>query len=124
MLERAAAATWGVPASACRAQRHQVTHAASGRCLGYGELAPLAAQQPVPKKAEFHLGKWFVPKAHLTVFVLEPFGHTTGLRFTASSNKIALLASVVDKPPLILARTKGFGAYACHRLSLDRMRVR
>jgi len=52
MLERAAAATWGVPVSECRAQQHQVTHAASGRSLGYGELAPLAAQQPVPRKAE------------------------------------------------------------------------
>jgi len=52
MLERAAAATWGVPASECRAQHHQVTHAASSRSLGYGELATLAAQQPVPKKAE------------------------------------------------------------------------
>src|SRR5262249_48959503 len=43
MLERAAAATWGVPASECRAQQHQVTHAVSGRNLGYGELATLAA---------------------------------------------------------------------------------
>ncbi|HBY36799.1 MAG TPA: twin-arginine translocation pathway signal protein [Delftia acidovorans] len=52
MLERAAAATWGVPAAECRAQQHQVTHAASGRSLGYGALATLAAQQPMPKKAE------------------------------------------------------------------------
>ena len=52
MLERAAAAAWGVPASECRAQHHQVTHAASGRNFGYGALATLAAQQPMPKKAE------------------------------------------------------------------------
>ena len=52
MLERAAAAKWGVPAEECKAQNHQVVHAASKRKLGYGELASLAAQQPVPKKEE------------------------------------------------------------------------
>jgi isoquinoline 1-oxidoreductase beta subunit len=52
MLERAAAAKWGVPAEECKAQNHQVVHASSNRNLGYGELASLAAQQPVPKKEE------------------------------------------------------------------------
>jgi isoquinoline 1-oxidoreductase subunit beta len=52
MLERAAAAKWGVPAEECKAQNHQVVHASSNRKLGYGELAALAAQQPVPKKEE------------------------------------------------------------------------
>ncbi|HEY8461826.1 MAG TPA: molybdopterin cofactor-binding domain-containing protein, partial [Blastocatellia bacterium] len=31
MLERAAAEAWGVPAAECKAQNHQVVHAASGR---------------------------------------------------------------------------------------------
>jgi isoquinoline 1-oxidoreductase beta subunit len=52
MLERAAAAQWGVPVSQCQARNHQIIHVASGRSLGYGELATLAAQQPVPKKEE------------------------------------------------------------------------
>lgn len=52
MLERAAAAKWSVPAEECKAQNHQVVHAASKRKLGYGELASLAAEQPVPKKEE------------------------------------------------------------------------
>ena len=52
MLERAAAEKWGVPASECKAQKHQVVHSGSGRKLGYGELASLAAKQPVPKKGE------------------------------------------------------------------------
>lgn len=51
MLERAAAAKWGVPAGECKAQNHQVVHA-SGKKLGYGELASLAAQQAMPKKEE------------------------------------------------------------------------
>ena len=52
MLERAAAAKWSVPAEECKAQNHQVVHLPSKRKLGYGELAALAAQQPVPKKED------------------------------------------------------------------------
>lgn len=52
MLEGAAAAKWGVPAAECKAQNHQVVHTPSKRKLGFGELASLAAQQPVPKKEE------------------------------------------------------------------------
>ena len=52
MLERAAAARWGVPPTECKAQNHAVVHAASGRQLSYGQLATLAAAQPVPKKEE------------------------------------------------------------------------
>ncbi len=52
MLEAAAAAKWGVPVAECKAQNHQVVHLPSKRKLGYGELAALAAQQPVPKKEE------------------------------------------------------------------------
>jgi isoquinoline 1-oxidoreductase subunit beta len=51
MLERAAAAKWGVPVAQCRAHNHQVVHA-GGRSLGFGELAVLAAKQPVPGKEE------------------------------------------------------------------------
>lgn len=52
MLERAAAAKWGVPVSECKAQNHQVVHKSSKRQLGYGELAASAAQQSAPKREE------------------------------------------------------------------------
>lgn len=55
MLERAAAQKWGVPAAECKAQLHQVVHAKSGKKLSYGELVPLAAKQPLPKKEELRL---------------------------------------------------------------------
>ncbi|HVP39471.1 MAG TPA: xanthine dehydrogenase family protein molybdopterin-binding subunit [Candidatus Saccharimonadales bacterium] len=50
MLVEAAAQTWGVPGSACRAENGQVLHPASGRQLGYGELAERASRLPVPKE--------------------------------------------------------------------------
>jgi len=53
MLVRAAAQQWGVPEAQCMADPvHTVTHKSSNRKLGYGELAALAAKQPVPKKEE------------------------------------------------------------------------
>jgi isoquinoline 1-oxidoreductase subunit beta len=50
MLEQAAASRWGVPVSEVRAENHAVLHQASGRSLGYGELAKDAAALPVPER--------------------------------------------------------------------------
>ncbi|HTS30130.1 MAG TPA: molybdopterin cofactor-binding domain-containing protein [Bryobacteraceae bacterium] len=50
MLEQAAAKQWNVPISECKASLHQVIHHPSGRKLGYGELAAVAARLPVPDK--------------------------------------------------------------------------
>lgn len=55
MLVRAAAQTWGVPEKECSTDMHVVVHKASGKKLGYGELAAAAAKQPVPKKEELRL---------------------------------------------------------------------
>ncbi|MHC2333780.1 xanthine dehydrogenase family protein molybdopterin-binding subunit [Bradyrhizobium sp. USDA 4454] len=61
MLVAAAAKRWNVEPASCRAENGEVHHAASGRKLGYGELAADAAQIPVPENvtlkrpAEFRL---------------------------------------------------------------------
>ncbi|WP_164937962.1 xanthine dehydrogenase family protein molybdopterin-binding subunit [Bradyrhizobium guangxiense] len=49
MLVQAAASQWGVEPSSCTASKGEVAHTASGRKLGYGELA-LAAQAQTPPK--------------------------------------------------------------------------
>jgi len=48
LLIGAAALTWKVPREACRARNGMVEHVATGRRLGYGALAALAATLPVP----------------------------------------------------------------------------
>ena len=48
MLVSAAAQTWAVPASACRAARGAVVHGPTGRSLTYGALVDRAALLPVP----------------------------------------------------------------------------
>ena len=50
MLEAAAAARWGVPASEVEAKNHEVVHAKTGRRAGYGSLAQDAAGQAVPAR--------------------------------------------------------------------------
>ncbi len=49
MLVAAAAQTWNVPASECRAQKGAVMHSASRRSLSYGKLVAKAATLPVPE---------------------------------------------------------------------------
>ncbi|MDE0178981.1 MAG: molybdopterin-dependent oxidoreductase [Gammaproteobacteria bacterium] len=51
MLRQAAAKHWGVAVDTVSAGNHEVVHAASGRRLGYGELASQAAMLPVPENA-------------------------------------------------------------------------
>jgi isoquinoline 1-oxidoreductase beta subunit len=48
MLEAAAAKRLGVPVTEVKAVNHEVVHSASGRRLGFGELAADAAQEAVP----------------------------------------------------------------------------
>jgi isoquinoline 1-oxidoreductase beta subunit len=48
MLEAAAAKRWGVPATEVKAVNHEVVHSASGRRLGFGDLAADAAKESVP----------------------------------------------------------------------------
>jgi isoquinoline 1-oxidoreductase beta subunit len=48
MLEAAAANRWGVPVTEVKAVNHEVVHSASGRRLGFGDLAADAAKQSVP----------------------------------------------------------------------------
>ena len=50
MLVTAAARRWDVDPASCQAARGVVTHAGSGRKLGYGALADDAAKLPVPEK--------------------------------------------------------------------------
>jgi isoquinoline 1-oxidoreductase beta subunit len=55
MLVRAAAQQWNVPATECSTESHSVVHKASGKKLGYGELAEAASKLEVPKKEELTL---------------------------------------------------------------------
>jgi isoquinoline 1-oxidoreductase subunit beta len=59
MLVTAAAATWAVDASSCRAENAAVVHSASNRSLTYGDLAAKAATLPMPEKVALKDPKHF-----------------------------------------------------------------
>lgn len=59
MLVSAAARRWKIDRGACRAEAGAVLHAASGRRLGYGELAAAAARERVPEDPPLkERGQW------------------------------------------------------------------
>lgn len=60
MLVQAAASQWGVDVASCTASKGEITHAASGRNLGYGELAFAAQSQTPPKDVTVKDPKDFV----------------------------------------------------------------
>jgi isoquinoline 1-oxidoreductase beta subunit len=62
MLETAAAKQWGVDATECHAQNHEVVHAKSGRKMGYGPAAALAAKETV--KPEKNLLRYKTPQEY------------------------------------------------------------
>src|SRR5262249_39810653 len=55
ILETAAAKRWSVAVAEVAAQNHEVVHKASGRKLGYGELAAEAAALPTPPADQIKL---------------------------------------------------------------------
>jgi isoquinoline 1-oxidoreductase subunit beta len=59
MLIRAAAESWGVPASECRAENSEVIHDVSGQRASYGALSDLAATLPLPENVTLKSPKDF-----------------------------------------------------------------
>lgn len=60
MLVQAAAAGWRVEPASCRTSKGEVVHAASGRKLGYGALAPAARSETPPREVPLKDPKDFV----------------------------------------------------------------
>ena len=103
MLEAAAAQRWGVPASEVEAQNHEVVHKASGKKLGYGDLAEDAARMPVPSADQLRLkdpskfryiGKGKTP-------IVDGFDITTGrARYAQDVRLPGMKYAVIARPPV------------------------
>ncbi|HEY6000045.1 MAG TPA: xanthine dehydrogenase family protein molybdopterin-binding subunit [bacterium] len=108
MLVAAAAASWGVPAGECAAALGTVTHAASGRSAGYGELVAKAAGMPVPAKpalkdpAKFRYIGTAVPRTDTAAKVEGAAG------FGIDSFAPGMLYGVFARPPAFGAKAAGF----------------
>jgi isoquinoline 1-oxidoreductase beta subunit len=106
MLVSAAAQQWKVPASQITVKKGVVSHAASGRKAGFGELAEAAAQLPVPASVKLKNPKDFTLIGRSAPRV-DSVAKTTGrATFTQDVKLPGMLVAVVAHPPRFGGRVK------------------
>lgn len=110
MLVAAAAQQWSVPADRIEVRSGVVRHAESGKQASFGDLAELAAQQPVPEEPmlkephEFRLIGTHVPRK-------DSSAKTNGsARFTQDVHLDGMLTACVARPPRFGAKVKSVDA--------------
>jgi isoquinoline 1-oxidoreductase beta subunit len=109
MLVSAAATQWNVPAKECSTEPHFVVHKASGRKLGYGELAAAAAKLPVPKKEDLHFksrAEWrYIGKESNAMFDL-PDIVTGKAVFGMDAAMPGMVYASIEHPPVLGQKIK------------------
>ncbi|MGE8358645.1 molybdopterin cofactor-binding domain-containing protein [Pseudomonas sp.] len=100
MLVGAAAQRWGVPASEISVSEGVVSHAASGRKAGFGELVEAAAQLPVPQQVQLKDPKDFKLIGKVELRRKDSRDKTDGSAiFTQDFKLPGMLVAVVAYPP-------------------------
>ena len=109
MLISAAAAQWNVAAKDCTTEPHFVVHKASGRKLGYGELAAAAAKLPVPKTDDLKLksrSEWrYIGKESNSLFDL-PEVITGKAIFGMDATMPGMVYASIEHPPVLGQKIK------------------
>jgi isoquinoline 1-oxidoreductase beta subunit len=108
MLLTAAAQRWGVPASRLVARDHAVHDPATGKSLGFGELAEAAAAVPVPdpKAVTLRPDAELVKSRGPLPFVDAPAFVTGKAAYGADVRLPGMLTAVVMRPPVVGGRVK------------------
>lgn len=113
MLEAAAAAQWQVPVQDVRAELHRVLHPATGRSLGYGELAKAAAKLPVPARETLRLKKppefRYISKGQIKLY--DGLDMVTGrAQYGIDTRLKDMLYAVVARPPVFGGKVLNYDA--------------
>ncbi len=112
MLERAAAAKWGVPATECYAENHLIKHKSSGMTIGFGELVESAKALDVPKESELQLkprGKWRYIGKDVPITDLDDI--ITGKAIFGIDARIEnQLFAIIARPPVVGGKVISFDA--------------
>jgi isoquinoline 1-oxidoreductase beta subunit len=114
MLEAAAAKRWGVAESEVEAQNHEIVHKASGKKLGYGELAGDAATMAVPASDKLRLkdpAKFrYIGKG---VPLVDGFDITTGRALYAQDVRLdGMKYAVIARSPVFGGKVKSVDSTA------------
>jgi isoquinoline 1-oxidoreductase beta subunit len=113
MLEAAAAKRWNVAVTEVKAENHEVVHSATGRKLGYGELATDAAAQPVPETSARQLKDpkdfRYIGKGQIAGVDLHDI--TTGKAMYGSDTRLpGMKYAVLARPPVVGGKLVSFDA--------------
>ena len=120
MLEAAAAKRWGVPASEVKAANHEVVHNASGRRIGFGDLAADAAKEPVPSIEGLKLKDpkdfRYLGKGEISIVDLRDI--TTGAaRYGSDTRLPGMKYVVIARPPVTGGKLASFDAAEAMKVS-------
>jgi isoquinoline 1-oxidoreductase beta subunit len=113
MLEGAAAKRWNVAVTEVKAVNHEIVHAASGRKLGYGELATDAAAQTVVDASKLQLKdpKDFRYLGQGKISTVDLHDITTGKAMYGSDTRLpGLKYAVIARPPVTGGKLVSFDA--------------
>jgi isoquinoline 1-oxidoreductase subunit beta len=113
MLEAAAAKRWGVAVAEVEGKNHEVVHKASGRKLGYGELAADAGAMPAPAADKLRLKDpsqfRYIGKGELGI--VDGFNITTGRAVYGQDVRLrGMKFAVIARPPVMGGKVKNFDA--------------
>jgi isoquinoline 1-oxidoreductase subunit beta len=115
MLEQAAAGQWGVDAGEVKAVNHEVVHEASGRRVGYGDLAEQAMALPVPAfeslsfkdESDFR----YIGKGAVQIYDLHDI--TTGKAvYGADVHLPGMRYAVIARPPVVGGKVRSVDSSA------------
>jgi isoquinoline 1-oxidoreductase subunit beta len=111
MLENAAAKRWGVPVSEVKATNHEVVHAASGRRIGFGDLAADAAKESVPALASLKLKDpkdfRYLGKGEISIVDLRDI--TVGAAHYGGDTRLpGMKYAVIARPPVVGGKLVSF----------------
>jgi isoquinoline 1-oxidoreductase beta subunit len=120
MLEAAAAKRWDVPAAEVKAVNHEVIHAASGRRLGFGDLAADAAKQPVPGIEGLKLKNpkdfRYLGKGRVSIVDLRDITVGTA-QYGGDVRLPGMKYAAIARPPVTGGKVKSFDASAAMKVS-------
>jgi isoquinoline 1-oxidoreductase subunit beta len=120
MLEAAAAKKWGVPVSEVKAANHEVVHSASGRHIGFGDLAADAAKEPVPSIGSVKLKDpkdfRYLGKGEIGIVDLRDITVGTA-RYGADVRLPGMKYAVIARPPVTGGKLVSFDGSAAMKVS-------
>jgi isoquinoline 1-oxidoreductase beta subunit len=120
MLESAAAKRWNVPVTEVKAVNHEVVHSASGRRLGFGDLAADAAKESVPSVEGLKLKNpkdfRYLGKGEISIVDLRDI--TVGTAHYGSDTRIpGLKYAVIARPPVTGGKLVSFDSTDAMKIS-------